>query len=61
MADKSKRRQNFAEEELFAMIEGVKNKKHIILGKFDSSVTSKAKQAAWESVTHDINLVSRVG
>ena len=54
-----KRRPNFNDEELHAMIAAVQQRKTILLAKFDNNVTAKTKNSAWEAV-REVNLVSRV-
>ncbi|XP_047468591.1 nuclear apoptosis-inducing factor 1-like isoform X2 [Penaeus chinensis] len=55
-----KRRPNFSDEEMLALIEGVATKKNVVLGKLDNRITAQVKSNAWDSVTKEVNLVARV-
>ena len=45
-----KRRPNFSDEELHAMIAAVQQRKTILLATFGNNVTAKSKNSAWEAV-----------
>ena len=60
VSDGKKRRPNFTNEVLFTMIEAVKEAKEVLTNKFDSKITSKSKNIAWEGVTRQVNIASRV-
>lgn len=55
----SKRLPNFSDEEIIALIEGVKCKRTVILGKLDNTNTIRDKNRAWASVQECINNVSQ--
>jgi len=45
-----KRRPNFNEDELLALINAVNSNRNVLLGKFDKNVTAKAKTLAWHKI-----------
>ena len=53
-----KRRPNFSDEELHAMIAAVQQRKTILLAKFDNNVTAKTKNLECEAVVREVNLVA---
>ncbi|XP_069992956.1 myb/SANT-like DNA-binding domain-containing protein 4 [Penaeus vannamei] len=55
-----KRRPNFSDEEMLALIEAVAKRKNVVLGKLDNRITGQVKNNAWECVTREVNLVARV-
>ena len=58
--ENKKRRPNFSNEELHALIAAVAEKKNILLAKFDMKVSSKTKNTSWDFVANQVNMVSRV-
>ena len=52
-----KRKANFTEIEMKCMLTEVSKRQKVFLGKFDSGVTSKAKEIAWDAVTAAVNSV----
>ena len=55
---KKRRRANFTDKEILTLIEEVKKRKHVIMGKLDKTVTVQAKAIAWEEITKCVNLVN---
>ncbi|XP_050693920.1 myb-related transcription factor, partner of profilin-like [Eriocheir sinensis] len=56
-----RRRPNFSNEEILALITGVRQRWETITGPLSSCVTAAAKQRAWEAVVEEVNAVSGVG
>ena len=50
-----KRRANFSDSELNIIINEVIKRKKVILGRFDASLSSKAKEIAWQDVAKVVN------
>ncbi|XP_018009578.1 uncharacterized protein LOC108667106 [Hyalella azteca] len=55
-----RRRPNFSDEEVMALITAVSKRKNILLGKFDKTITAKAKLLQWQAVIDSVNCVSTV-
>ncbi|XP_042214210.1 uncharacterized protein LOC121860906 isoform X2 [Homarus americanus] len=55
-----KRRPNFSEAEVYAMVCEVAKRKKIILGKLDSRGAIKLKNHAWEEVVKAVNVVAQI-
>ena len=43
-----KRRANFVEDEITAMVEEIEGRQHVLFGGLNSGLTNKAKQVSWE-------------
>ena len=52
---KVKRKPNFKEEENVCLSEGINNEKHILMSKFQNSVTNKKKREIWRELTAKVN------
>ena len=59
-ANVKKRRPNFSDEELHALIAAVQERKTSLLAKFDMNVTAKTKNSEWEAVAREVKLVGRI-
>lgn len=55
---RKRRRPNFCDEEIFAMLSVVRDNKILLLGKLDNINTAKRKSRGWEHVTAAVNDVS---
>ena len=55
-----KRRPNFSDEEIFAILFGVSDRKRLLLGKLDNTNTAKLKMRGWDEVATAVNTVSSV-
>ncbi|XP_042203520.1 uncharacterized protein LOC121853447 isoform X3 [Homarus americanus] len=55
-----RRRPNFCEEEVHAMLREIAKRKKMILGKLDSRNTVTLKNHAWEEVLKAVNAVARI-
>lgn len=42
-----KRKANFLEDEITAMVEEIEDRQHVLFGGLNSGLTNKAKQVAW--------------
>ena len=52
-----KRKANFLEDKITAMVEEIEDRQHILFGWLNSGLTNKAKQVAWECVAAAVNEV----
>ena len=61
MEGKKTRRPRFTDSEALALVEEVEARSAVILGKLDSRITAEKKAKAWEEVTVQVNVASKVG
>ncbi|KAJ8335833.1 hypothetical protein SKAU_G00391750 [Synaphobranchus kaupii] len=54
-----RRKANFLEDELTAMVEEIEDRQHVLFGGLNSGLTNKAKQVAWECVAAAVNEVGQ--
>lgn len=59
-AAKKRRAANFTEEELILIVQGVAERKVVLLGPLPSVVTNKSKTLSWKAVTEAVNSVGRI-
>ena len=52
------RKDNFTNTEILALIEAYGRRRHIIQGRFKSTLSNRDKKEAWDAVTADVNAVS---
>uniref|UniRef100_A0A0E9XUR7 Myb/SANT-like DNA-binding domain-containing protein n=1 Tax=Anguilla anguilla TaxID=7936 RepID=A0A0E9XUR7_ANGAN len=54
-----KRKANFLEDEITAMVEEIEDRQHVLFSGLNSGLTNKAKQVAWECVAAAVNEVGQ--
>ena len=56
------RRPKFSDEEVLALVEEVRKRRGVVLGRHDykTGVTAQKKQQAWQQICFAVNAVSRV-
>ena len=50
-----KRKPNYRDNEIVCLIEGISNKKDILMTKLQSAVTNKKKREVWREITANVN------
>ena len=54
-----KRKANFLEDEITAMVEEIEDRQHVLFAGLNSGLTNKAKQVSWECVAAAVNQVEQ--
>ena len=60
MDQQKRRRPNFSDDEVMAIITAVTERQDILLGKLTKEITAKVKLLQWQAVTDCVNCVSTV-
>jgi len=51
------RRNNFSNGEILALVEGIRENKEMLFGKFDSNITNATKECIWLQILTAVNAV----